>query len=430
MTRKARKFRSLDEAKEYLLSMRDQKEAVDLCDFQEMITSLDLSDEENEDLFEWIRNSQVLELDSDTEGLEADDLDDEPVRSRKAPFPEDFGEALEGRLDQELKVDQEEELEEELESESTQEEEENFSQTAKSRRASYDEIEKLEKAFEENSKNRSSDPVRMYLREIGQIPLLTAQQEKEAAKGYQEEGRKECRDLLINSNLRLVVSIAKKFNGRGLPLLDLIQEGNCGLIKAVEKFDYKRGFKFSTYATWWIRQSITRAIADQSKTIRIPVHMTETINKLTRIQRQLIQDLGRDPLPEEIAEKLPNMKPEKVREIQRIALEPVSLETPIGEEDDSHLGDFIEDKTSISPVEYTHNQLLKDEIALALETLNKREEEVIMMRYGLHDGQPRTLEEVGQAFSLTRERIRQIEVMALRKLKSPARSKRLKDFKQ
>lgn len=430
MTRKARKFRSLDEAKEYLLSMRDQKEAVDLCDFQEMITSLDLSDEENEDLFEWIRNSQVLELDSDTEGLEADDLDDEPVRSRKAPFPEDFGEALEGRLDQELKVDQEEELEEELESESTQEEEENFSQTAKSRRASYDEIEKLEKAFEENSKNRSSDPVRMYLREIGQIPLLTAQQEKEAVKGYQEEGRKECRDLLINSNLRLVVSIAKKFNGRGLPLLDLIQEGNCGLIKAVEKFDYKRGFKFSTYATWWIRQSITRAIADQSKTIRIPVHMTETINKLTRIQRQLIQDLGRDPLPEEIAEKLPNMKPEKVREIQRIALEPVSLETPIGEEDDSHLGDFIEDKTSISPVEYTHNQLLKDEIALALETLNKREEEVIMMRYGLHDGQPRTLEEVGQAFSLTRERIRQIEVKALCKLKSPARSKRLKDFKQ
>lgn len=430
MTRKARKFRSLDEAKEYLLSMRDQKEAVDLCDFQEMMASLDLSDEENEDLFEWIRNSQVLELDSDTEGLEADDLDDEPVRSRKDPFPEDFGEALEGRLDQELKEDQEEELEEELESESTQEEEENFSQTAKSRRASYDEIEKLEKAFEENSKNRSSDPVRMYLREIGQIPLLTAQQEKEAAKGYQEEGRKECRDLLINSNLRLVVSIAKKFNGRGLPLLDLIQEGNCGLIKAVEKFDYKRGFKFSTYATWWIRQSITRAIADQSKTIRIPVHMTETINKLTRIQRQLIQDLGRDPLPEEIAEKLPNMKPEKVREIQRIALEPVSLETPIGEEDDSHLGDFIEDKTSISPVEYTHNQLLKDEIALALETLNKREEEVIMMRYGLHDGQPRTLEEVGQAFSLTRERIRQIEVKALRKLKSPARSKRLKDFKQ
>lgn len=430
MTRKARKFRSLDEAKEYLLSMRDQKEAVDLCDFQEMMASLDLSDEENEDLFEWIRNSQVLELDSDTEGLEADDLDDEPVRSRKDPFPEDFGEALDGRLDQELKEDQEEELEEELESESTQEEEENFSQTAKSRRASYDEIEKLEKAFEENSKNRSSDPVRMYLREIGQIPLLTAQQEKEAAKGYQEEGRKECRDLLINSNLRLVVSIAKKFNGRGLPLLDLIQEGNCGLIKAVEKFDYKRGFKFSTYATWWIRQSITRAIADQSKTIRIPVHMTETINKLTRIQRQLIQDLGRDPLPEEIAEKLPNMKPEKVREIQRIALEPVSLETPIGEEDDSHLGDFIEDKTSISPVEYTHNQLLKDEIALALETLNKREEEVIMMRYGLHDGQPRTLEEVGQAFSLTRERIRQIEVKALRKLKSPARSKRLKDFKQ
>lgn len=227
----------------------------------------------------------------------------------------------------------------------------------------------------------------MYLREIGQIPLLTAQQERKPPKATRRrtQGMPRSADQFQPASCRFH---CQKFNGRGLPLLDLIQEGNCGLIKAVEKFDYKRGFKFSTYATRWIRQSITRAIADQSKTIRIPVHMTETINKLTRIQRQLIQDLGRDPLPEEIAEKLPNMKPEKVHEIQRIALEPVSLETPIGEEDDSHLGDFIEDKTSISPVEYTHNQLLKDEIALALETLNKREEEVIMMRYGLHDGQP------------------------------------------
>ncbi|WP_442902246.1 RNA polymerase sigma factor RpoD [Faecalicoccus sp.] len=267
----------------------------------------------------------------------------------------------------------------------------------------------------------------MYLKEIGQIPLLDPKDEPIIAKRIQE-GDEEAKQQLISSNLRLVVSIAKKYVGRGMLFLDLIQEGNCGLIKAVEKFDYTKGFKFSTYATWWIRQSITRAIADQARTIRIPVHMVETINKLTRIQRQLVQDLGRDPLPEEIAEKMENITAEKVREIQKIALDPVSLETPIGEEDDSHLGDFIEDKETLSPDDYTNNQLLKDEINNVLQGLTEREEKVLRLRFGLQDGRTRTLEEVGKEFNVTRERIRQIEAKALRKLKHPNRSKRLKDF--
>ena len=272
-----------------------------------------------------------------------------------------------------------------------------------------------------------NDPVKMYLKEIGRVELLSHDEEIELAKSILD-GNEDAKKRLAAANLRLVVSIAKRYVGRGMLFLDLIQEGNMGLIKAVEKFDYTKGFKFSTYATWWIRQAITRAIADQARTIRIPVHMVETINKLTRIQRQLIQELGREPQAEEIAERMDNMTPEKVREIQKISLEPVSLETPIGEEDDSHLGDFIEDEGAMSPDDYAANELLKDELNEVLLELTDREEKVLRLRFGLDDGRTRTLEEVGKEFNVTRERIRQIEAKALRKLKHPSRSKRLKDF--
>ena len=314
------KFTSADEVKTYLKNRAEEGNEISLDDLPDMISDLRLSDEESEDLLEWIKEEQLF-TESDDEELE------------------DLSEEIE-----------EEALEEDGDALDDEDEDGVASQ-----------ILELERSFSEGAKNKTSDPVKMYLREIGRIPLLNAEQEKTAAKAYME-GSKEAKDLLINSNLRLVVSIAKKYVGRGLPFLDLIQEGNCGLIKAVEKFDYTKGFKFSTYATWWIRQSITRAIADQAKTIRIPVHMTETINKLTRIQRQLIQDLGRDPLPEEIAEKMDGMKAERVREIQRIALDPVSLETPIGEEDDSHLGDFVKDINAMTPEEYATNEILKEEI--------------------------------------------------------------------
>ena len=272
-----------------------------------------------------------------------------------------------------------------------------------------------------------NDPVKMYLKEIGRVELLSHDEEIDLAKRILD-GEEEAKKKLAAANLRLVVSIAKRYVGRGMLFLDLIQEGNMGLIKAVEKFDYTKGFKFSTYATWWIRQAITRAIADQARTIRIPVHMVETINKLTRVQRQLIQELGREPSAEEIAEKMDGMTPEKVREIQKISLEPVSLETPIGEEDDSHLGDFIEDEGAMSPDDYAANELLKDELNEVLLELTDREEKVLRLRFGLDDGRTRTLEEVGKEFNVTRERIRQIEAKALRKLKHPSRSKRLKDF--
>ncbi|AZI18391.1 RNA polymerase sigma factor RpoD [Limosilactobacillus fermentum] len=271
-----------------------------------------------------------------------------------------------------------------------------------------------------------NDPVRMYLKEIGRVNLLTADEEVALALRI-EKGDETAKQELAEANLRLVVSIAKRYVGRGMQFLDLIQEGNMGLMKAVEKFDYRKGFKFSTYATWWIRQAITRAIADQARTIRIPVHMVETINKLIRIQRQLLQDLGREPLPEEIGAEM-DMDTQKVRDILKISQEPVSLETPIGEEDDSHLGDFIEDHAATSPADHAAYEMMKKQLENVLDTLTDREENVLRLRFGLDDGRTRTLEEVGRVFGVTRERIRQIEAKALRKLRHPSRSKQLKDF--
>ena len=276
-----------------------------------------------------------------------------------------------------------------------------------------------------------NDPVKMYLKEIGRVHLLSSEEEIELAKRILE-GDEDAKNELTQANLRLAVSIAKHYVGRGMLFLDLIQEGNLGLIKAVEKFDYTKGFKFSTYATWWIRQAITRAIADQARTIRIPVHMVETINKITRYQRLLTQELGRDPTAQEISDRMDpgsRLPPERIREIQKIALDPVSLETPIGEEDDSHLGDFIEDKETQSPSEFTTKSLLKDELYAVMKDLTDREERVLRLRYGLDDGRPRTLEEVGKEFGVTRERIRQIEAKAIRKLRHPTRSKRFGDYR-
>ena len=270
------------------------------------------------------------------------------------------------------------------------------------------------------------DPVRMYLKEIGKVPLLSAEEEIELAQRM-EEGDQEAKKRLAEANLRLVVSIAKRYVGRGMLFLDLIQEGNLGLIKAVEKFDYRKGYKFSTYATWWIRQAITRAIADQARTIRIPVHMVETINKLIRVSRQLLQELGREPTPEEIAEEM-NMPVDRVREILKISQEPVSLETPIGEEEDSHLGDFIQDDNVPVPSDAAAFTLLKEQLVEVLGTLTEREQKVLRLRFGLDDGRARTLEEVGKEFNVTRERIRQIEAKALRKLRHPSRSRKLKDY--
>ena len=290
----------------------------------------------------------------------------------------------------------------------------------------YDVLEKYDATPMELEEVNMDDPVKMYLKDIGKVPLLAADEEIELAKKMLD-GDEESKRKLSEANLRLVVSIAKRYMGRGMLFLDLIQEGNLGLMKAVEKFDYQKGFKFSTYATWWIRQAITRAIADQARTIRIPVHMVETINKQIRVSRTLLQEFGREPTPEEIA-KYMGISEDKVREIQKIAQDPVSLETPIGEEEDSHLGDFLEDETSTAPSDMVAFTLLKEQLIGVLDTLTPREEKVLRLRYGIDDGRPRTLEEVGKEFNVTRERIRQIEAKALRKLRHPSRSKRLKDF--
>ncbi|MDD6258509.1 MAG: RNA polymerase sigma factor RpoD [Erysipelotrichaceae bacterium] len=392
---KAKEVKTLDELKEDYKTTYEQDGVIYQKDIMTSLEKLDMSDDDMDALWDWFRNENIeVSEDEDIEEMSDEDLD----------LGDDEGEDedLDDPDDPDAERDERAEIE------------------AVTR-------ETLNRTSSRNTSVQINDPVKMYLKEIGRVPLLKPEDEPEIAKRI-EQGDEEARNILISSNLRLVVSIAKKYVGRGMLFLDLIQEGNMGLVKAVEKFDYRKGFKFSTYATWWIRQAITRAIADQARTIRIPVHMVETINKLTRVQRQLVQELGRDPTAEEISARMDGISPEKVREIQKIALEPVSLETPIGEEDDSHLGDFIEDKDALSPDQYASNQLLKDEINNVLSGLTEREEKVLRLRFGLYDGRTRTLEEVGKEFNVTRERIRQIEAKALRKLKHPTRSKRLKDF--
>ena len=376
-----------------LIDANRQKGYIDYKDIEDGLDKYDLSEDEILSFYDALDAVQITIVDSKN----SDDDDDIDLEKDLDIVSDDE--------DEDIDLDELRSFEEELSKE-----------------------DKLE-AIREKGKNKvviTDDPVRMYLKEIGRIPLLTYEEEVELAKRI-EAGDQRAKDQLAEANLRLVVSIAKRYVGRGMQFLDLIQEGNMGLIKAVDKFEHKKGFKFSTYATWWIRQAITRAIADQARTIRIPVHMVETINKLVRAQRQLVQELGRDPLPEEVAE-LMNMDVEKVREVQKIAQEPVSLETPIGEEEDSHLGDFIPDEEILSPSDAATNTMLREQLISVLDTLTDRERKVLALRFGLDDGRTRTLEEVGQAFDVTRERIRQIEAKALRKLKHPSRSKKLRDF--
>ncbi len=375
-----KKCHTFEELKENILQLSEKQVEIKQKDIVDALDRFETNDDDVEEFYEWLNNENI-EITED-EDVMLEDIKDDDI------FDDEDGEVDSNSSDLELLPD----------------------------------------LNPDNAGNaKINDPVKMYLKEIGRVPLLSPQEEIEIAKKI-EAGDEEAKKKLISANLRLVVSIAKKYTGRGMLFLDLIQEGNMGLIKAVEKFDYRKGFKFSTYATWWIRQAITRAIADQARTIRIPVHMVETINKMTRVQRQLIQELGRDVSAEEIADRMGNLTADKVREIQKIALDPVSLETPIGEEDDSHLGDFIEDKDALSPDQYANNQLLRDEIDLVLKSLAEREEKVLRLRFGLEDGRTRTLEEVGKEFNVTRERIRQIEAKALRKLKNPTKSKRLKEF--
>ena len=402
---------SLDSVKKKFLQKGEKDGYINAGDVFDAVSHLDLSEDDLDGLIDFFREKGInVETDDDSDSAAEDDMPD---------------------------MASEEDLEKEMEEDEVDAEEDD---------SNLNDDEKEAAAISDLSKIsigevKVNDSVKMYLKEIGKVPLLNAAEETELAKAIvrgnspdasfveQEEGLA-ARERLINANLRLVISIAKHYVGRGMHFLDLIQEGNMGLIKAVEKFDYTKGFKFSTYATWWIRQAITRAIADQARTIRIPVHMVETINKMTRVQRQLVQEFGREPTAEEISEKMDGaLSPDRIREIQRIALEPVSLETPIGEEDDSHLGDFIEDKDAQSPEEFTTKSLLKDELYEIMKDLTDREERVLRLRYGLDDNRPRTLEEVGREFNVTRERIRQIEAKAIRKLRHPTRAKRLGDYR-
>ena len=388
---------SFETIKKRLEKKGKQAGELDQDEIMEALSQIDVSDEEMENLINYFKEKNINVITNDDDDL--DSLDDIEVD--------------ENSTDDDLLLDDEDFFD----------------------KMDDKEFEEIEKLTSENFNSFSigdvkvSDSVKMYLKEIGKVDLLSSEEEIELAKRI-VEGDESAKKRLISANLRLVVSIAKHYVGRGMQFLDLIQEGNMGLIKAVEKFDHSKGFKFSTYATWWIRQAITRAIADQARTIRIPVHMVETINKITRVQRTLVQEYGREPTAEEISQKLDGqLSPDRIREIQRIALDPVSLETPIGEEDDSHLGDFIEDKESQSPSEYTTKSLLKDELYAVMKDLTDREEKVLRLRYGLDDNKPRTLEEVGKEFGVTRERIRQIEAKAIRKLRHPSRAKRFGDYR-
>ena len=388
---------SFETIKKRLEKKGKQAGELDQDEIMEALSQIDVSDEEMENLINYFKEKNINVITNDADDL--DSLDDIEVD--------------ENSTDDDLLLDDEDFFD----------------------KMDDKEFEEIEKLTSENFNSFSigdvkvSDSVKMYLKEIGKVDLLSSEEEIELAKRI-VEGDESAKKRLISANLRLVVSIAKHYVGRGMQFLDLIQEGNMGLIKAVEKFDHSKGFKFSTYATWWIRQAITRAIADQARTIRIPVHMVETINKITRVQRTLVQEYGREPTAEEISQKLDGqLSPDRIREIQRIALDPVSLETPSGEEDDSHLGDFIEDKESQSPSEYTTKSLLKDELYAVMKDLTDREEKVLRLRYGLDDNKPRTLEEVGKEFGVTRERIRQIEAKAIRKLRHPSRAKRFGDYR-
>ena len=417
---RTKQYKTLDELKEEYKRVASINGHLMQNEITDSLTHLDLDDTASDELYSWFRDNDIEVVDDSLDEFldDADEDIDVEVESDDALD-------LDASIDDAIATDDgdnDDETKPVVQTNVVATEVDDKAKAAKLR-----EYQSNREESQEATAARVNDGVKMYLKEIGKVPLLKAKDELEIAKRI-EAGDELAKQELISANLRLVVSIAKKYVGRGMQFLDLIQEGNMGLVKAVDKFDYTKGFKFSTYATWWIRQAITRAIADQARTIRIPVHMVETINKLTRVQRQLVQKLGRDPSPAEIAAEMDGISPEKVVEIQRIALEPVSLETPVGEEDDSHLGDFIEDKEAVSPEQFANNQLLRDEINEVLSGLTEREEKVLRLRFGLDDGRTRTLEEVGREFNVTRERIRQIEAKALRKLKHPTRSKRLRDF--